>query len=366
MDIPEKRMREGLSYASKAGFTASEISEIESYITFLNSDASYVLTFLEAYGAYTSENSCSLRGEEFEFERRVPRPGLFNLVLFLSMIPCMKELFESKGYTERMFISGLRDLKIWSDWTRENYGESGIDRRGGFNWILYQFNGLVLRFGRLQCNLPGAFFDDVLVLRNRVSGEIVTLLDSERGYLADGLSALESDLASFRTSRAVFTSDSVSGFVCSRDGRVKRDRFTFDFADWEISVRGDDKVLNLHIPADGAMPWSECVESMKMMYDFFGGVNVKAFICETWFLDPSFGGVLPPGSNIADYQRHVHIFPYPGAADTLRRVFGVKAVAEGIDSVPHNSSLRRALASFIHSGGVFRNGAMVLLPEEII
>lgn len=368
MNIPEKRMRESLIYAEMAGFTLDEIDNLQKKIDVIASSDEYTACYLEAYGAYIAPEHYENAGKTLECDKMVPEGAAFNLIVLLSLVPRMKELYAKNGYTDSMFRAGLRDLKIWFDHTRDNYGVFGIEKFGsGFMWIMYQIHGEVLRFGRLQCNIASSFYDDFEIYRNKSTSEITAMLVKKCKINSLGLFALENEAVAFETVPLEKTSDIVRGYAVSSDGFVRNNVKTLELSGWECVLKGGDFAINLHIPADGPMLYSDCEKSITEMVSFFRtyrNIDPAACICESWLLDPQLPSILPETSNIVDFERHVYLLSAHGVSDAIRRVFGVKASKEGVDAVPHKSSMQKRMAQFVHNGGVFRAGAMVLMLKN--
>ena len=74
--------------------------------------------------------------------------------------------------------------------------------------------------------------------------------------------------------------------------------------------------------------------------------------------------LLGPESNMVRFRQWGEPFGGAEPSDAVFRVFGVKAVAEGVDAVPHTARQQRALAEFIHRGGVPQyEGIFIPRPE---
>ena len=59
-----------------------------------------------------------------------------------------------------------------------------------------------------------------------------------------------------------------------------------------------------------------------------------------------------------------YLMPERGISDCFGRVFGHKGKTEGLHAVPWNTSMRKAFGEFSDNGGNFRNGRIVLMPDE--
>lgn len=152
------------------------------------------------------------------------------------------------------------------------------------------------------------------------------------------------------------------------DGRAERELTSLPKTDWELVLSFGDPVLNIHIPEGGALTHELCADSMLRAMEFFKryepDYHWKAFFCESWLLDPQLQKILPQTSNILAFQRAAYLIPYPGRADTVFRVFGIKADRNGVETVPIHTSLQRTLVQFVREGGEFHYGAMFILRDD--
>ena len=189
-------------------------------------------------------------------------------------------------------------------------------------------------------------------------------MNDDFAFDRNGMTALTPEDAAFHSAPVEETAGTVSGYGVSPDGLVSAEKITLDKSHWEEVLRPGDTVINLHIPADGPLDVEACRASCRRMKDFYVeklGVEPKAFVCESWLLDPMFSRLMPADSNILAFQRMGYLLPWPGASELVVRVFGVN----GIDAVPHNTRMRKIFAEFIREGGRTRNGAFFFFPEDL-
>lgn len=291
-------------------------------------------------------------------------PHAIRLAVVLSCIPDYIELYKKNDWYDLAFHEALLDIRIWMEFCAQNYnGAFGIADMG-FAWLRSQLHGLVIRFGRLQCNTSAQFFGFYRVFRNCETKQLQVLMNADFAFDRNGMTALTPEDTVFHTARVEEDGDTVTGYPVAQDGIVSAEKITLKKSEWEEPVRENDPAVNLHIPADGPLNVDACRESCRMMMDFFRekqGVTPKAFICESWLLDAMFSRLLPADSNILAFQRMGYLLPWPGASELVVRVFGVN----GIDSVPHNTRMQKVFAKFIKEGGRTRNGAFFFFPESI-
>jgi hypothetical protein len=231
--------------------------------------------------------------------------------------------------------------------------------------------GSIFRLGRLQFHTYDFSYDEH-VFRHRGTRKVQALAGDGIRYnrqgLIDGVDENWDEAGQWVSSYSE-ANDKVSGNLISPDGYAHKEKVELDLHEWDIALQKGDQAINVHIPADGAMPIEACLDSFKQAVEFFSEYfpecKFKAFCCFSWLLDPQFEDLLKETSNIIKFQRCGYLLPFPGTSATVSRVFGEQAVTEGIDIVAHDSGMRKSFAAFLRSGGVFHNGMWLLFPQDI-
>ena len=232
----------------------------------------------------------------------MPRSGmeLDRLLLAATVLywPQAVKCYENLKWPMKLLHDTLLDVRTWSLHHHRNYGVWGLCWDGAL-FIRAQMRALVVRFGRLQCNTNYPLWKE--------------LQDPDGKWL----------------------------------------------------LPKGCQVINLHIPEHGAMPLQGCLDSMEQMREFYRiyrpEIEWQAFVCHSWLLDPQLAELLPPSSNIVQFQKLGTIIGEPDKkTDTIFRVFGVKAVQEGVSSVPWTTSMQKTLGKFVLDGGEFHPAWMVI------
>lgn len=353
-------------FARLANFTAEELEKLSVELEKIAADPEQ-FRFWDLYRRTIMQEGTA-GGDPAAIELKISSPHVnphaIRLAVLLACIPDYIALYKEKDWYDPAFSEALLDIRIWMDFCAQNYnGAFGIADLG-FAWIRAQIHGLVIRFGRLQCNTPTKFFNYYRVFRNRESRQLQALMNDDFAFDRNGMTALTPEDAAFHSAPVEETAGTVSGYGVSPDGLVSAEKITLDKSHWEEVLRPGDTVINLHIPADGPLDVEACRASCRRMKDFYVeklGVEPKAFVCESWLLDPMFSRLMPADSNILAFQRMGYLLPWPGASELVVRVFGVN----GIDAVPHNTRMRKIFAEFIREGGRTRNGAFFFFPEDL-
>jgi len=155
------------------------------------------------------------------------------------------------------------------------------------------------------------------------------------------------------------SSDFPNGFAQSQSE-------TINLSEWREIVTKDDPVIGVHISPGSPLGIEECAKSINeaiwFFEKYFPKIAFRAFVCDSWLLDPHLKQVQPEESNIVQFQKYYNLVPSPTDAEyvTVRTIFGTDAVKNGIDSVPHTTGLQKRAAEFKRSGRRFRGGLGVV------
>ena len=129
-----------------------------------------------------------------------------------------------------------------------------------------------------------------------------------------------------------------------------------------------DPVLEGHVPQGEPLDHEACMESYRAAFPFFEkyfNYHAKAVHWLTWMLDPELKKILPPTSNIMQWQNDATLIPthYKGS-DIGRFVFGMKEL--DVKTAPRDTTLRRKVLEHIEAGGKFENYAGIIMREAIM
>lgn len=132
-----------------------------------------------------------------------------------------------------------------------------------------------------------------------------------------------------------------------------------------VMLRRGDTVINCHIPSCGPLTVESRMDSYRRAYDFYRREypsGVLPLVCSSWLLYPPHTEFLPKTSNILSFMSDFDII-HSGVDEKFGnawRVFGASA-AEPPEKWPRDTSIRRAFAERICSGGKVGYGYGVLL-----
>lgn len=296
--------------------------------------------------------------------------GNFFILLVLAGFPGAIELYKKRRVPENILAITLKDLYVWVEQYQHELGITGLTKLI-VGWMMRHLNCELFKLGRLQFEYPFMMHNNIMVFQHKITHELQVLSGDGIRYNSDGLiDGIGNvwDEAGHWLATLQETDDFIVGNPISVAGYAKNRLVKLDVAEWTNVLRGGDKVLNIHIPAGEPLTPEACNESFEQAKQFFNkyfpDYKAKAFVCFSWLLDNQFAGILKPTSNILQFQHLGWLFPAAEESEAIYRVFGKTAVEAGIDAVPHVSSMQRAIAKFLHNGGVLRNGGLFLLTEN--
>lgn len=132
-----------------------------------------------------------------------------------------------------------------------------------------------------------------------------------------------------------------------------------------IVLNKGDKVYSFHIPSTGVkLDKPNRFESYRKAYDFYGYSEkggVIFLVCHSWLLHEGLRKILPPASNILDFMNDFDIISST-EQETFKdswRVFG-KYHNLPPEQLPKDTSLRKAIAEYLMSGGKLGTGYGVI------
>lgn len=96
-----------------------------------------------------------------------------------------------------------------------------------------------------------------------------------------------------------------------------------------------------------------CAESIKEARAFFRKFYPEyadcVYMTNTWLIDPHLAEILPPTSNIVQFQKLFHVYDrYDCRSEVLKRVFGTEK--DTLDKYVPTTSLARAVLDYLKSG----------------
>ncbi len=336
----------------------------------MKGDETVSLLMDEMHGLFfhTADNAASTaaRWREAGSALAERQAGVAALLAF-SGLDHMMAVYRDRRIPDGFLRDSLRDMTIWMDDYEERTGQTGLSN---VEWLLHTLRGILFRLGRFQFfhrpfnwkvavvvrnedRLPLAFFTEPVNLRS--DGQV------------DGTNDIHDKECGWK-SRYERTEAGIAGTPLHPGGYAVKREVLLPGESWTLAVKSGDGMLDIHIPKDGKMEFKDSRDSILAAMDFFNRFFPDKpyriiHLC-TWFLDAQFQKILYPESNIVRFQREFYLFPVKAThIGCYDRVFGDGGI--DISSAPEDTTLRKAVKSFVMAGNNMRYNAGFILPEDM-
>ncbi len=294
--------------------------------------------------------------------------GMFYLLAALALAGPIRESFRQKGIPDE-YLDCCRRIEGYRRTYLAGYGRNGLNKTQ-IHWIRHYYKLRCFRVGRLEYMPTSNALYNIQVFRHRTDGRIQALSGDAAGrFDREGWRMLQAEdpARAVISGGYVMTPERIVGVGFRPNGRAALEPVTLELPEWERVLGPDDPVLGLHIPEGGAMTPDKCRDSLvraPAFFDrYFPELKPKAVCCMSWIFWPWYQEVIPE-SNIAKFQRMLHLYPSPSAGnDGEYFIFG--RADKRYDEYGRDNSMRRLLLSLLEAGKPLRAGGMFLLREEI-
>lgn len=295
--------------------------------------------------------------------------SMFYAFIYLSGIPYIKKIHQTREIPESVTRDTLSDLELWIRDYRNRHGKWGLAQVG---WLRHHFNGRLFKLGRLQFLLSD-FCHDFHVFRNIRDKKIIVLAGQNMQFRKDGQFDGTNNIFDIENrwiSEFLMDNDYIYGNPILVTGCAYPIKIKLKKSEWRQVLGYGDSVLDIHIPAAGSMEHVECGESFREAVTFFAkyfpDYKINSFTCTSWFLDHQFELYLPETSNIVRFLKEVYLIPVPAATDasTFYRIWGQKQI-DDLDKLQQETSLQRAVIKHLKSGGYWHSGGCLLFPDDL-
>lgn len=316
-------------------------------------------TNLATYGAYAASYMAK---NNIESGRKIGVPifdedtvmRYYPLLVLSAVLPSGIEKYKSRGFSEEEIYSAIHpSFKVRINRAYIDNKKQGLDI-SAFSWLrLYAIAG-VFPAGSFNVT-PKYFGSGPLIIKNRITGEIVPLLSGTfhrtgMPIACDGFNdsegAFEADVSE--------SEDAFFGYP-AKNSRATRERCEYKKSEWEKLLYEGDGYAGLHIPHGADLS----LESMKESFDLainltrerYPEYNAKAVFCTSWMLDPRLKELLGENSKISGFINQFIKFPAPSSN---RDIFGFvfPRYYTKYSELPEDTSLQRKIKE-LYLGGEY-------------
>ncbi len=235
-------------------------------------------------------------------------PGMFISVVYLLAAEHLKRAARNKGLGDRIIKEYYGNFKRFSGMNLISHNTYGLCRLGSFLYC-YAYP-TICRVGRFNFQII-PFKNYLDVYENKEGKRFLAARDTHT-YGEDGL---QDENSSFRP-KIKKDENTLTAHTFDGSGRLTRKKYTIDLTEYKRILTEGDIVITVHIPEGGKMYPEIVKESLCDAKTFFKEKfpewNIKAIVCQTWFLDPALRPILGENSNMAAFQ---DLFDIAVAAD---------------------------------------------------
>ncbi len=230
-------------------------------------------------------------------------------------------------------------------------------------WLRKVASGHFYRLGRLEF-LPEPWDYPARAYTHVHTQELVLLAESGQRFTDDGY--LTGDLT--WTSTLLETDDAIIGTPISPRGAALPQPVRLPRAEWQLALGPGDPVLDMHIPAEGALTLDAIRDALAQAEQFFDRYypdqKFVAYICYSWLFSPQLETMLTPDSKILRWQHEGYLLPSDsGDDDFLTFTFGTGSINTA--TAPRDTRLRRAVIAHLDRGDILRCGGYLLLRRDL-
>lgn len=292
--------------------------------------------------------------------------GLALACLLADALPQAVGWLGTMGIGDAIVVDTFRDFRRWADVYHEKNGQFGIEE---LPWVLYPYARRMVKLGRLMYE-PAQFAFPYYVFRDEKTGKLSVWAAAGLGVLGDG--CLEGVNAR-KDAPASLTTLSIEGEILVgyaadvERGVILPKLCSFPLAGQRLILWPGARVLNVHIPAEGALKPGAVDDSLRAARRVFAdrGIETEAVVCESWLLDPHLPNFAPESGNSVAFMRRFAKFPVRCPAPSAGKyVFGMRFAEPQWQDAPQDTTMRRNLKAYLKAGGqLYDTGGVLIIPD---
>ncbi|MBR6729542.1 MAG: hypothetical protein IKL80_05200 [Clostridia bacterium] len=128
----------------------------------------------------------------------------------------------------------------------------------------------------------------------------------------------------------------------------------------EVNLHKGDNVLDIHIPARGALSEEECLASLrkagKFFATYFPEFSYEHMMCYSWLLGDNLEGMLKPDSNILKFKALFDVHSQKESDGIISFAIGWKKTREDVKKMEFSSRFQNEIKSRVLAGEPFYAG----------
>lgn len=271
-------------------------------------------------------------------------PGMLKSVVYLAASDHLADYLKKKSISERYINDYYENYKRFADMNMVTHNTYGLCRLAPFVYgYAYPF---IVGVGRFRFQIT--HFKDYCEVYEDEEGKRKIVATPIYSYNGKGLRDEDSKFfPTYEIKKGI-----LKAHLFDSIGRLCMKPVEIDLHKNKKVLSKEDLVATIHIPGGGKLSDeivdSSLAEAKSVLPKFFDKYDIRAIVCQTWFLDTQLRDILPPKSNMIKFQKR---FDLVMAADNKNHslfdhIFNVKPTSLK-NLVPKNNfqeiMLRRAL-----------------------
>lgn len=273
--------------------------------------------------------------------------------------------FAATGVSKQVALLSLGYIGYYTSDIRKKRGVWGLESLG---WLSCYCRAEIFRLGRLTFK-EGVCGSQFREFKNRVTGELIVLCPPSKFRTdgqADGANGVydpEAWTATFEMGEDAIVGNPVRNCV------AEREPIRLPISDWELIMGPGVDIVEVHVAGGSKMLHEDCVDAYRQAIEFFPrnypGRDFRGFTIWSWLLDPALAEILPPDSNIVQFQRDFYQLPISSnEAQCYDLVFGDSAVDP--TKITPTTGLQRAIIDYVAAGGKMKSAAGYITWERAL
>ena len=250
-------------------------------------------------------------------------------------------------------------------WLRGALDASGVPRLADWLpiWFRLVGSGELYRLGRLELVIERWEYPFRAYVHAH-TGQALVLADPGPANERVG----EGEPSSRRCSLEIESEGDVIGTPISPRGHALAGRVRLAASEWRLALGQGDWVLDIHVPAEGALTLEALRNAFERAESFFEQYYPRqpfvAYACDSWLFSSQLEGFLNEPSNILAWQRQGYLLPGErGEGSFLKFTFGSPDVNPA--TAPRDTRLRRAVLDHLAQGKRLHDGVFLLLRRDL-
>ncbi len=301
--------------------------------------------------------------------------GMFYVLALLSGTREMLDVFEQRNIPDDIRCDTMACVENFIKGGRysETHDCPGL-APADLEWLRYQWKGVTFHIGRLEFCVHKKFPGKLFAFKNRTTGQVIALASDGLRFRndgqIDGANGIFEDPDKVWFSHLERSDTEIIGNPIVPDGHAAKENISLSLTVWKEVLSQESDILDIHIPffPPAPMDFEESghflARAKQVLPECFPEKKFAAFFCSSWILDSRLQDVLSSNSNMLRFQREMYLYPrfYERSGLVSEAIFGKEA--NDLASVPQQTSLQRAAATFLKDGGRFNGGGGCFLLLE--